>query len=65
MRPSNNLENKAPSDKSSASMYESSGSQLFRSTTRIKSGADALDEKSLFWPLSPSWELQKYYAVSD
>ena len=45
MRPSNNLENKAPSDKSSASMYESSGSQFFICNTRIKSGADALDEK--------------------
>ena len=32
MRPSNNLENKTPS----ASIYESSGSQFFRTTTGIK-----------------------------
>ena len=30
--------------KSLASMYESSGSQLFRTTTGIQSGADAFDE---------------------
>ena len=38
MRSSNNLENKISSDtlKSSASMYESSGSQIFRNTTRIQ-----------------------------
>ena len=30
--------------KSSASMYESSGSQLFRTTTRIQSGQDVFDE---------------------
>ena len=46
MRPSNNLENNTPSDilKSSASMYESSGSQFFRTTTGIQSGMDAFDE---------------------
>ena len=38
MRPSNNLENKIPSHilKSSASMYQSSGSQFFRTTTEIQ-----------------------------
>ena len=46
MRPSNNLENKTPSDilKSSASIYESSGSQFFRTNTGIQSGPDAFDE---------------------
>ena len=46
MRPSNNLENKTPSDtsKSSASMYESSSSQFFRTTTGIQSGPDVFHE---------------------
>ena len=46
MRPSKNLENKTPSDtlKSSAGMYESSGSQFFRTTIGIHSGPDAFDE---------------------
>ena len=46
MRPSNNLKNKTPSHilKSSDSIYESSGSQFFRTTTGIKSGPDALDK---------------------
>ena len=46
MRPFNNLENKTLSNtlKSLASMYESSGSQFFRTTTGIQSGPDALDE---------------------
>ena len=47
MRPSNNLENKTLSRhilKSLASMYDSSGSQFFRTTTGIESGPDALDE---------------------
>ena len=50
MRPSNNMENKIPLDtywKSSASMYESSGSQFFRNTTGIKSGTGAVDESTL------------------
>ena len=46
MRPSNNLENKTFRHllKSLASMYESSGSQFFRTTTGIESGPDAFDE---------------------
>ena len=36
--------------KSSASIYESSGSQFFRTTTRIKPGPDTFDESSLLWP---------------
>ena len=46
MRPSNSLENKTLSDilKSSGSIYESSGSQFFRTTTGIQSGPDVLDE---------------------
>ena len=46
MRPSNNLENKTFKHilKISASMYESSGSQSFRTTTGIQSGPDAFDE---------------------
>ena len=46
MKPSNNLENKTPSDilKSSASTFESSGSQSLRSTTGTQSRPDAFDE---------------------
>ena len=33
--------------KSSASMYESSGSQFFKTTTNIQSGPDAFDESRL------------------
>ena len=46
MRLSNNLENKTLSDKSSASIYESSSSQFFRTTPGIQSGPDACDESS-------------------
>ena len=50
MRPSNNLENKTPSDtlKCLASMYDSSCSQFFRTTTEIQSGLDAHEESRLF-----------------
>ena len=34
--------------KSSASVYKSSGSQFFRTTTRIQSGPDAFDESRFF-----------------
>ena len=46
MRPSNNPENKTFRHllKTLASMYESSGSQFFRTTTGIESGPDAFDE---------------------
>ena len=47
MKPFNSLENRTLSDtfqKSSASMYESSGSQFFRNTTAIESGHDTLDK---------------------
>ena len=46
MRPFNNVENKTLSNtlKSSASVYESSDSQFFRTTTGIQSGPDAFDE---------------------
>ena len=46
MRPCNNLENKTFSDilKSLASIYESSGSQFYRTTTGIQSGQDKFDE---------------------
>ena len=46
MRPSNNLENKTLLDtlKSLAGMYESLGSQFFRTTTGIQSGPDTFDE---------------------
>ena len=44
IRPSSNLENETPSDTfCSASMYESSGSQFFRTTNGIQSGPDAFD----------------------
>ena len=47
MRPSNNFENETPSDKywkSLASMYESSDSEFFRTTTGIQSGPDDFDK---------------------
>ena len=49
MKPSNNLEKKTLSDfrhllKSSANMYESSGSQFFRTTIGVQSGSDVFDE---------------------
>ena len=49
MRQFNNLESKILLDtlKSSASTYESSGSYCSKTTTRIKSGPDALDESRL------------------
>ena len=51
--------------KSSVSICESSGSQFFRTNTRIQSGPDTFDESSLLRPFETSWKLQKYYAVSD
>ena len=41
-RPSNNLENKTPSDafKNSAGMHGSLGSQIFRTTTGMQSGPE-------------------------
>ena len=49
MRPSNYLENKTFRHilKSSASMYESSGSQFFRTTTRLQSRPGAFDKSRL------------------
>ena len=35
--------------KSSASMFQSSGSQFFRTTTGIQSGSEAFDESKLVW----------------
>ena len=54
MRPSNNLENKTISDtlKSSASMYESYGSQYFRTTSGIQSGPDTFDKSSFVMTFS-------------
>ena len=47
-------------------MYESPGSQFFRTTTRLQSGLDAFDEPRLKMTFfNQLWELQKYYAVSD
>ena len=46
MRPSKNLNNKILSDilKSSAGIYESSPSQFFRTTTRIQTKPNVLDD---------------------
>ena len=46
MRPCNDLENKTPSDKleSSVSICKCSGTQFFRTITRIQSGPDTFDE---------------------
>ena len=46
-------------------MYESSGSQLYRTTTGIQSGPDAFDKSMFIVTFNPSWELQKDHAVSD
>ena len=47
-----------------ASMYESSGLQFFRTTTGIQSGPEALEEIK-FVMITLTWELPKFYAVSD
>ena len=41
-------------------MFQSSGSNTMGITTGIEFGPDAFDKSR-----EPSWELQKYYAVSD
>ena len=51
--------------KSSASMYESSGSQFFRSTTGVQSGPDVFDESTFVKTFLTILELWKYQAVSD
>ena len=57
MRSSNHLENKTFSDtlQSTVSMYESSGSQFFRTTTEIQLGSDAFNESSFLWTFQASW----------
>ena len=51
--------------KSSASMYESSGSKFFRRTTEVQSGLDTFDESRFIKTFLTILELWKYYAVSD
>ena len=54
--------------KRSASMYESSGSEFFNTTTGIQSGPDVFHETRFvmaFLPILGVWELQKYHTVSD
>ena len=66
MKLSNSLENETPSDTySSASMWESSGSQFFRATSGIQSGGDAFDKSRFIMTFLTIWELQKYYSVSE
>ena len=68
MRPSNNLESKIPSNKywrvhlehMKAQVYSSIEPPLEYSKAQIP-----LIDQSLLWPISPTWELQNYYAVSD
>ena len=55
MKPSNNLENKTPSD-----ILDS-----IRITTGVQSRAMPLASQGSLWPFYPSLELRKYYAVSD
>ena len=58
--------------KSSASMYESTGSQVFKEPESLaeppleynQDWMPLMNQGSL-WPFWPSWELKKYYAVSD
>ena len=52
MRSSNNLKNKTPLDTYLASMYESSGSHFFRTTTRTESRPDAIDESRFIMTFS-------------
>ena len=52
MRSSNNLKNKTHI-KSSASMYKSSGSQFYRTTTEIQSGPHDFDESRFVMSFSP------------
>ena len=61
MRPSNNLENKIPSDlKSSASMYGNSSSHYFRTTTGIPPGLHTFDESRLVMTFLINLEFKKY-----
>ena len=46
-------------------MSEISDSQFFRTTTGIQSGADTFDRSRLVMTFQPSWELQKYFALSN
>ena len=49
--------------KSSASMYESSGSQFFRTTTGIQWGPDAFDESRFVMTFLTILGVLKYHAV--
>ena len=49
--------------KSSASMYESSGSQFFRTTTGIQWGPDAFDESRFAMTFLTILGVLKYHAV--
>ena len=51
--------------KSSASMYESSGSQFFRTNTGIQSGPDTFDESRFTMTFLTVLGVKKHYAVSD
>ena len=50
--------------KSSASMYESSDLQFFRTTSAIQYRRDVFHKSSWLWPSYPTWRLRVYYAVS-
>ena len=68
MKPSNNMENKTPSDTHLRV-------QLVREKVQNQSPLEGsleynqdqmpLTNQGLLWPFQQSWELQKYYAVSD
>ena len=59
MRPSNNLENKIPTEtlKGSSSICESSGSQFFRTTTGKQSRPDAFDKSRLVMTFSSNLQV--------
>ena len=46
-------------------MYENSGSQFFRITTRIHSGPDAIDIFKLDMTFLTNWEFHERYTASD
>ena len=65
MRGSNNLENKIPLDilKSSADMYENSGSNFFRITTGMQLGLNAPDKLWLDMIFLTNFGITEIYAV--
>ena len=68
MKPSNNLENKTPSDTywrvQLVYMKVQAHSSLEPPLEYNQDQVPLMNQGSL-WPFQPSWELRKYYALSD